>query len=186
MDEQPLPRDEALPPPPDWEDKTVQRLQARGLLRVSGGAGRPRSVRAAAAAAALLFSFAAGWFVRSADDAVHPEQPTHLLLLRGTPAMAQLERGADELRRVYAAWFEEHRERMVGGAPLAFAGVELAVEGEGPRARPWQAGAGLLSGYFLLRASSDAEAEALAASCPHLGYGGRATLRPLLNAERPR
>jgi hypothetical protein len=41
------------------------------------------------------------------------------------------------------------------------------------------ADAGVLTGLFIIRAASEAEALAIARTCPHLRYGGRVDVRPI-------
>jgi hypothetical protein len=101
---------------------------------------------------------------------------TYLLLLHETPA-AQPSLSADEMAalvRRYSDWAADLAQRGLlvsgekltddGGRQLRRDGAQvLATDG------PYAEAHDVIGGFFSIRAASDAEAEALAATCPHLG-----------------
>jgi len=116
-----------------------------------------------------------------ADNSVarHPEEPprhTDLLLLHETPADAAT-LSANEMAAIvqrYSDWAADLAERglLVAGEKLADdGGRRLRRDGDRLLASdgPYAEAHDVIGGFFTVRAASDAEAEALAASCPHLG-----------------
>jgi hypothetical protein len=166
-----LPREMA--PPAGLEARVLGQLAERGLLR------RRRSSRWLLPLAAALAGVAAGWMLHSAPASrpTPSEGPLYLLLLSGEP---QSDLGEPELVRIYSAWGREQAAlgRMAGARKLEDGGVVLAAGGEGAAA-PLVHDEMTPTGFFLLRAASLAEAEAIARTCPHLRYGGRVTVRPI-------
>ncbi len=100
---------------------------------------------------------------------------TYLMLLHEAPADSatlSADEMADIVRR-YSDWAADLAERglLVGGEKLADDGGRrlrrdgaqvLATDG------PYAEAHDVVGGFFSIRAASDAEAEALAATCPHL------------------
>ena len=62
---------------------------------------------------------------------------------------------------------------------LASGGTDVRADGSAPAVIDTRAGA--VSGYFLVRAESLAQAERLAAESPHLKYGGTVVVRAVLH-----
>jgi len=167
-----LPRE--LPPPAALEARVVASLAAHGLVR------RRRAARWLAPLAAALAGLAGGWLLRGAERApvaAPAAGALYLLLIEGEPAAA---RPPDELVASYRAWGEglAARGRLAGAEKLSDEGIVLADGAEGP-ARALEIGPATLGGYFLVRAASLAEAEAIARSSPHVRWGGRVTVRPV-------
>ncbi len=100
---------------------------------------------------------------------------TYLLLLHETPADAA-PMSADEMAalvRRYSDWAADLAARglLVAGEKLADdGGRHLRRDGAGVLATdgPYAEAHDVVGGFFTVRAASDAEAEALAATCPHL------------------
>lgn len=156
-------------PPAELEARVVADLRARGLIR----SARPRMTwrSAAAALAALAIGVGLGRAtVHRAGGAPEPPARTFMLLLY--PG-AGLDPSPDaESRRVeeYGVWARglAREGRMVRGEKLK----------DGARALgPVASEASALQGFFLIRASSLDEAEAIARTCPHRGHGGTIALR---------
>lgn len=167
-----LPRE--LPPPPALEAQVVERLSARGLLT------RRRTLRWMAPLAAALAGVAGGWLLRSLPQPEAPAAPAgslYLLLIEGEPAET---RPVDELVATYRAWGETlaARGQLAGAEKLEDEGLVLAAGAAGP-ATPLELGPTTLGGYFVVRAGSLAEAEAIARTTPHVQMGGRVTVRPV-------
>lgn len=159
-----------IAPPGDHEDRTVAALKVRGLL---GARRRPAALpRALAAAAAAVLLFAAGTAAGRWSSAGAAVSPDFILLLRAgseTPP----ESPDEEMRRVneYASWAQDARRRgLLTGEKLADDGRFLGG-GSAPGA------AEHVQGYFLLHAASYEQAAALAATCPHVRYGGSIEVR---------
>lgn len=155
-----VPRD--IDPPERLERRVVDALRARGLVRPSR---RRRAARAALAAAAGLLLFAGGFVAgASRPDAVRPAgSPRFLLLLHETAATASLGIPERVLVDEYGDW-----ARRVSADGHAMRGEKL-------RAEPGQT----LSGFFIVEAPSRDAAEAIAASSPHVRYGGRIDVREI-------
>ena len=163
-----LPAESALPP--GLEDRVVQALRARGLV-ARGRRGPSRGWQATAAAALFLCGMGTGLVARR--PAPPTTGPSYLLLLYPAPGYVAGD-AAEEARRVaeYGEWAGRlHREgrllgaEKLGGQALVLEAGRLAASGEGPQ------------GYFLVRARSLEEAQAIARSCPHLAHGGQVTVQ---------
>jgi hypothetical protein len=133
--------------------------------------------------AAAVALFAAGMLTgRAVGDARAPEPgaPRFALLLYGGPPGAD---DAEEAARVdeYRRWARglAARGHHVSGEKLGDEAIELAGGGTAPLTSPPAGEAGSLAGFFLVSATSAAEAELIARSCPHLRYGGRVVVRPV-------
>jgi hypothetical protein len=81
----------------------------------------------------------------------------------------------------YRAWARGLAERGVAirGERLEADGVEFEARAATVARRAAPAD-GRLGGYFVIRASSRAEAERIAATCPHLRHGGRVVVKAIL------
>jgi hypothetical protein len=166
-----LPRE--LSPPAALEDRVVARLAGRELL------ARRTARRWLLPVAAALAGLAGGWLLRGlpAPPSAANDAPLFLLLLSEEP---QTELSEAELVRIYSAWGREQaaQGRMAGARKLEDGGIVLAAGADGPAAA-LEHDAMTPTGFFLVRAASLAEAEAIARTCPHLRYGGRVTVRPI-------
>lgn len=146
-----LPRERA--PNPALEDRVVSALVASGLVRPR----RRRTPVWLATAAALLVAIGLSWWL-----ARRPVQraDTYVLLLYmdstyRLPAPGHLgEREAE-----YVRWADSLARR----GQLDLGGKLL--------------GKGTAAGLFIIHAPSDSAAAAIAATCPHLKYGGRIEVR---------
>ncbi len=109
---------------------------------------------------------------------------TYLLLLHEQPA-AFADVGPAEMAAIverYRAWAADLAERglLVGGEKLADdGGRHLRLAGGRPLATdgPYAEAHDVIGGFFTLRAEDDAQAEALAATCPHLAGSGWIEIR---------
>jgi len=182
MQDDPLPAEEqtafdALPrtidPPPDLEQRAFERLRASGALRPRRRFTRPMGL--AAAVVLLAAGFVLGRIVPTGSE--EPAGPRYLLLLYGAPSPTS----EAEAARVaeYAAWAREEAAegRLLGGEKLGDAAIVLGDAQSGPAASPEPAG------FFLIRASTRAEAEATAARCPHLRHGGTLVLKRIVETK---
>jgi hypothetical protein len=159
-------------PPAELEARVIRGLKRDGLIR---GAFWNRSRRAAVAVAASLILFVSGYLTGA-----HQEQPasgftmsesTYVLFLIQGPTYREASDPEQLKLRIeeYRNWARGIREEGI-----AITGVKLqpdfSVLGDGAT------GSGV-SGYFLIEAKNLQQANALAASCPHLRYGGQVEIR---------
>ena len=178
-------------PPRRLEDDTVAILRERGLVRPPL---RIRSLASArwtwAIAATLVALF--GWGIarefRRAPSGVATNSvaaaiagPRYMLLLYagGTPVAGT----PDTRRREYADW-----ARTIASRGVAISGEELADEarevgiGTSDADSPVAPASGLLPrGYFLVSAPDIDSAQRIAATCPHLRYGGRIVVKKIVS-----
>jgi hypothetical protein len=173
------PPDPALPdatrlppatPPAVLEDRIVAALARQGQLRPTRRLA-PWLVAAGALAAAVA---ALVLFTRDA-----PEAPHFLLLIAEDDRYRGPADSTEALARVreYGAWAGDlaREGRLVSAGELAPGGIAVHADGRAP------ADAGGVSGYFLIRAGSAAEAERLAGQSPHLRYGGTVVVRSVVH-----
>jgi hypothetical protein len=173
-----LPRE--APPPPSAETQTLAALRSAGLL-----AGRPRRWRSVIGAVlAIAASVLVGVWIGTQHGGrpSTPGQEKFLLLLyedagfQPPPAGARQERVAE-----YDAWAHALAQsgHLTVGEALSSEGTELrpgvpaaqlarAASGDGP------------DGFFVILAGDEASAVAIAKTCPHLHYGGRVRVWPIL------
>jgi len=168
-------------PPPKVEDRLVAELAARGDI-VEPRSLRPWLVAAGIAAALLL----AVLFLRKPETGTPSSTggpPEFLLLIAEDTRYTPPADSAEAHARV--AEYTEWAGKLAGGGHLVSAG-ELAYSGTDVRAEgrsAWviDSRAGAISGYFLVRAESLAQAEQLASESPHLRYGGTVVVRPIVH-----
>jgi hypothetical protein len=172
--------DREATPPPHLKARVTATLGARGLLR--RGASTRRWVAAAAAAVVL---FAAGLALGRRMPAAAQDRagPRFALLLYED---STFDRGVSEHTYVaeYSAWAKGLRAsgNLEGGTALASLSQVLhAASGSVQVYRGDVASsAGVMAGFFVIRAASEAEALTIARTCPHLRHGGRIALRPVV------
>ncbi len=168
-----LPR--SAPIPDGLEERVVVALTAAGALSRERRPSRRRRTAALAAAAAiavLALGFALGR--RQASPALQSGD-RYLLLLRETSAFRPVE-PQSALVSEYSAWARglARQGALELGEELAQDGALLSMP---DAAGPVPTEAGVVAGFFVVRADSYAAALALARSCPHLRHGGRIELR---------
>ncbi len=171
-----------LQPPADAEERTVAALRRAGVL-----GKQKRRVNALAAAAAaivcLVAGAAAGRRMAAPAAVVEAGDPRaqYLLLLYDDPGSETPP--AEEAARVseYSAWAGAlaASQSLVGAEKLRGAEVTFVRDREERREARANAPGGLLGGFFLVRAATEAEALRIARECPHLRHGGRVVLRPV-------
>ena len=108
----------------------------------------------------------------------------HSMILRNPPETFRSGIPNERLRTEYTAWAGTLAERG-----LFLEGEELGDDGRLLHPNPESdvavsveelaATDKTVSGYFLIRARNYKEAEAIARTCPHIGYGGAIEVRPL-------
>lgn len=168
-------------PPTALKGRVLSTLRARGMLRPRGAL----VLRLGGALAAGLALFLAGRMTVAAGGAGEPAdaRPRYALLLYEGPEFDR-QVPDDSYIAEYAAWASGLRRRgaFVDGNPLAPSAQLLAPAGTDVRveSRDVTSEAGTMAGYFIVRAADEAEALAIARSCPHLRHGGRIAVRPVI------
>jgi hypothetical protein len=170
-----LPRE--LVPPQGLEARVVAALRERGWL--AAARPRPNAWRLGGAVAASLALLLAGFLLgRQGGHGGHPPAvPTYLLLLRPGADFNRERRPEARMTAETAAWARRQLgvRHFVVGEKLDMDGWVLKssrVAGMSPmdlQDAP--------DGFFVIDASSDQEALAIARSCPFLRYGGRIEVR---------
>ncbi len=163
-------------PPAALRGEVKRSLQERGLL-APRHAPRAMLGRSLAYAAAAALFFAAGALVgqrgTSAQQQPAGGQQYALFLYQDSTFRADVPEAS--LVAEYSAWADSLRgrgalvagEKLRDGAGTVLAGDTREIARDG------------LGGFFIVRAAGEDEALALAASCPHLRYGGRIVLRAI-------
>ncbi|MGH7612929.1 MAG: YciI family protein, partial [Gemmatimonadales bacterium] len=168
-------------PPPDLKQRVTGSLRERGLVAPVGGRrARFFTTFAYVAGAVLLFVGGLMFGKRSGSTAADPRPRFVLLLYEDAafrPTVSHLEHVAE-----YGAWADSLRGqgKLVMGEELD-TGESAVLRGAGTVTRvspgDLQSEAGILGGFFIVRAANREEALAIARQCPHLKYGGRIVLR---------
>ena len=175
-----------MEPPPELEERIVQTLRNEGLIRHTSTGGEQMkkhyAVMSIVAVAALLAGFVAGQRLddspaAAADDDL--EQFVMLLYENDSYQYPEEGRMAERIGE-YSQWAREVAAagKLVAGEKLADDGL-LVAPGQSPTPTIPVAEQGTIGGYFIIRAQDADEAAALAATCPHVRYGGTVSLRRL-------
>lgn len=165
-------------PGPEVEDRIVEALRARGLVRARR---RPGAWLPFAAAAAGLLLALGGYAVgRASSTPAEPSAPRFvLLLLRGEERLP--DDASHEAGRVaeYREWARglARGGRYVSGEKLEDRGERL-VSASGPAGEAVPTSEEL-RGFFIISAASFEDALSVARRCPHLRYGGAILVRPI-------
>ena len=189
-------------PPRGLEKKVRQALLQRGLIH----AGRDRPSRRAPAStwafrfgvglAASTLLFVAGYLTGSRPEPAGTtvavaEQKKYALLLYEGPGYDRAE-GDELLARYqeYNLWVAEARGRsqFVTGEDFSVENgwrLEPGDEDVTHRRANTASGAFPLSGIFVITASSELEALALAELLPHVRHGGEVVVQPVVPTEQP-
>jgi hypothetical protein len=168
-------------PPRDLEDATVAALRHRGLVtrrllarrRVVSAFNRKAVAATALLTIAAALVLAAGWSVMHKAGPVRPSSSPRfvLLLYAGAGPIA----GAPDTRRQeYSQWARDMSSRGI-----AISGEELSEEARQVGSSAPAAG-DLPRGFFVVSAADLETAEQIAATCPHLRYGGRIIVKRIV------
>lgn len=179
-----LPR-EAVPPS-GLEDATVAALRARGLLAPARAHRRWRGIPMLAGLAAAVTLFLGGLMLGrrgSAAGETGGSGPRFVLLLYEGPGYAQPRAGQEQARvKEYGAWARANAAggEIEGGEKLRDAAPEVVISSDGRvTTTPPDSRATRLAGFFLIRATDQGSALAIAKSCPHVRYGGSIVIREI-------
>ena len=158
----------AIAPPRAVEEATMSALRQRGL--VYPRRRRARVLWSVAAAAAIVAMVS--WLVLSRTAAPADGPRFVLLLYAGSDPVSGT---ADVRRQEYGAWARDLAARgvQVSGEELSDESAALGAAGAD--------GAALPRGFFVIRADDLAAAQRIAATCPHLRYGGRIVIKRVVS-----
>lgn len=164
-------------PPTRVEDRLVASLRTRGDIRT------PRSRLpwpiGLGVAAAAVFAIA----LLRRQTSTESTEPQFLLLIaedsRYTPPADSTEARARVVEYTEWAGRLAGLGKLVTAGELAYSGTDVRAQGNSPSVIDSRVGA--VSGFFLVRAESVAQAEQLAAESPHLKYGGTVVVRAILH-----
>jgi hypothetical protein len=159
------------------EARAVEALKRAGVLRTHRRYSGFSRLLIAAAAGLVLFLAGSWWGRQTRDRALVAQgQRFALFLLEDSTFQGTEQVGHDSLVAEYSAWAGE----------LAASGN--LILGEELGARVWPLGlteaaavpAARITGFFVLSATTQTEALAIARSCPHLRHGGGIVVRPIV------
>lgn len=175
-----------LVPPPDLEQRVVTRLKREGLIHSEPtqeiDMKRIHLTWAVAAAVLLIVGLVLGRMpaagVSESAKAIDSRQQYALMLYEDAAYQTAPTAAASDRVAEYTNWARQLATdgTVVGGEKLADSGVLLAAS-EPNAARVPSSDIGALAGYFVIRAKDENDAARIAATCPHLKYGGRISLR---------
>lgn len=170
-------------PAASLEARIISALKARGLIRMAPALPMWTLPRLAGAFATALVLMALGFGLGKWQGGASPQQAHHnmfVLFLYDSP-----ETPPDDMSKVieYGNWARaiSKSKRMITGEKLKDGGRFLrSVQGQ-LEIRDLSEGGkpSVLGGYFLIEAENYDEAIKVAASCPHLKYGGLIELRQM-------
>lgn len=166
-------------PPSEIEVRTVAGLRAAGFIRRELQAPlRAGLLTVAAIAAALLIGV---WIGTRHGTGLRSSQPKFLLMLYQGANYQPFDSGGVQKRRaVYNAWFRSLAQtgHALDGEALTWGGAELQ-----PNRPPAPIGTTPVpdqpDGFFIITATDENAALAIAETCPHLRFGGRIIMRPI-------
>lgn len=173
-------------PPRDLEQRVVARLRREGLIESEStkeiDMKRIHFTWAVAAGVLLIVGMVLGR-MPAADNAgaakpTDARQQYALMLYEDAAYQAAATDAMPDRVAEYSGWARELAAdgTVVAGEKLADSGLLLAAL-EPSAARVPSSDVGALAGYFVIRAKDEADAARIAATCPHLKYGGRISLR---------
>src|SRR5262245_24147850 len=168
---------DGIAPSQGLEDRVVAKMRSQGLIR--DRANRWRLLAATAAGVILFiagFGVGRGWKPAASGDS----RPEFVLLLYEdsnyqTADPAQLPGRVSE----YSQWARSLGSgNYIGGEKLGDLESTVSKNGIVGPASPTEK-SGSVAGYFLIRAADETEAAKIAATCPHVSYGGVVSVRQL-------
>ena len=170
------PLNDEKPPPPGLRHRVITSLRSAGLLRPAPG----RGWHPFAWAAVAVVAFAAGYAARSVTGTEPPPVTgNRYALLLYTDSTFRSDGSAAERVAEYTAWASSlrARSRLELGERLQDSARVVSNGGEVSSGLPVESPFGVMAGMFIINAPGMADAVALAATCPHVKYGGRIVVR---------
>ncbi|HEX9581686.1 MAG TPA: hypothetical protein VF970_11335 [Gemmatimonadales bacterium] len=172
--------DREVTPPAVLEARVRRTLRARGLL-ARRAAGWRQMLAIAAAVTLMLAGYAVG---KRASTGPAAAAGTRYVLFLYEDARFDTSRPEAELVAEYGTWARALRERGQLDLGEKLADQVMTVDPDSAATPATALGAPLaaggVSGFFVIRAAGDQEALAIARTCPHLKYGGRVMVRPIV------
>ena len=163
--------------PANLETRTVQHLKSRGLVGANFTAAHKYfKLTSLIFIAAVLFVSGYYWGNTISQSPGFSNDDQYLILLYNPFNFVEGEGHAKE----YGKWFRSIRSKAVEGDELKDAKWMIEVQGGKPVVHS-EVNNEKATGYFIIRAGSEAEALKIAATCPHLKYKGRLEVRPIQN-----
>ena len=176
-------------PPAELEDRVVTLLKSKRLIHTGRGDRDMKMqyvINAAVAIASVVLGLALGHRLEDAPPpAVSDAGEEFILLLYENDAYQAPAPGGMEARIAeYSDWARQVAAagNYVTGRKLTDDATLLLADGSRADAIP-MAEEGALEGYFVIRATDMDEAAGIAATCPHLAYGGTVSLRRLASGH---
>jgi len=159
-------------PPAGLERQVIDRLAKAGLLARRRAPVAYRSWLVAAGLAVLLMGFGLGRWQPSLSNA---GPATRYLLLMHEDGSFRPGPTPGAVRAEVGRWATrlERAGELIEADRLELDGLLLAPSGAATGLAPGD----VIAGLFVLRATSDERALAIARSCPHLAYGGHIEVR---------
>lgn len=176
--------DRETPPPPGLKGRLVRSLKLRGLLREKRRPISRRVGQAIGGVAVAIIVFTAGVTIGRHPSALPTDTRSTYLLMLYEGGDFRRDRPEVEMIAEYSAWAASLRARGILERGEALdTGTRLL--GNTPRGVQVLSGElvsslGVLAGFFIIRAADEAEATAVAQTCPHLRHGGRIAVRRVL------
>lgn len=162
--------------PVDLEDKTVAALREKNLFRWHVVQRYPLLKPLATAMLAVLLFFAGMWFgLRKEKPPVADIGNQYLLLLFNAPGY---DAGTSRAKE-YGEWFRRLNDRAAMGEELQEEAWRISLVNHKPAVESEVSEAGKPTGFFIIHASSEKEALATAAACPHVKHNGIVTVYPV-------
>ena len=157
-------------PPRALQDHVERTLMTSGLLESRSHRYRRYALRAAALLIVATAAFFTGRLQRGAATA---DPLPHFLMLLYEDSTYRDARPIREIVAEYAGWADSLRQgrALVLGEKLTYMRAELPARSEVVAPSP--------TGLFILRANDLQQASAIAASSPHLRYGGRVVIHQI-------
>jgi hypothetical protein len=158
------------------EQRAVEALRRAGVLRQRPALGSFARVLLPLAAGMILFLAGGWWGRRSSGEALAANSPRFaLFLLEDSTFQGISAVGHDSLVAEYSAWAGGLAQTgsLVLGEELADEEIALGSP-TGLSMTRW------ITGFFIVSAPTSEAALVIARTCPHLRYGGRIVVRPIV------
>lgn len=166
-------------PPAALEEKLVGVLKREGLIEAPPAKGLSPWLMAAACLVAALIGWTARGFQPAATGAV--AEGASFLILLSEPEPLQTSKPMAELVAEYGAWAGGLAEenRLLAAGHLTPERMRLSSIRRPSPGELSELDLDTLTGFFVVRADSLAQAAKIAETSPHIGYGGEIAVRAI-------
>ena len=167
-------------PPAELQHRVLGTLRSEGLIGRSPSRPASRWLAAAACLAAMLLGWTARGLVLDAGPDRLATSGDYLILL-AEPEPLRTSKSMDALVAEYSAWARQlaSEERLVTAGHLVGESTRLEPEWVAEAAPDSAVPLDSLTGFFVVRAEDLEHASEIAATSPHVGYGGRIAVRSI-------